>query len=458
MNKRGSFRGRAARRVSGRPLARGAPPRPLGAFPLEAAGTQRLPNPRRHDIFALTLNFFFFFYRREVMIFSKNNIEKDIESAARHAYCSLFESGKGLGEIECHLEITVDDVIDSPYSSFSYNNEKGTLVVQLSARKERKKLLEHIRLQEGIKEDKAFGGKMRENTFPVITPTFAATFSPQDFLVLLVLMPGNYCMWNLKRKNIICLMENLTKEEKVFILLKELLTTDLILSKFPKSDTIWFYRFFLIESMFKIVRQSEMIVESLFRNEQTTVFVAAHNHCMNYIAWGYFRKVVTYYITQFNSLLFSFVESRINNILDFLVEHNSDRSASSCLLFLLNVAIHYNLRCNIHAIWRKLMLFNQREIRRHCEIGHEGMWELRLDLITFALKHRNSDYRIFSSWTAKDELDFVSLYTDGYGLEPSLVFPISSRQGWCDISGNFCWTSFFALRYGLRLIDLLGRK
>ncbi|CCW62624.1 unnamed protein product [Phytomonas sp. EM1] len=230
---------------------------------------------------------------------------------------------------------------------------------------------------------------------------------------------------------------------------------------------------------------------------------ASDKHPMNYNAWQYRRARLTMLLGcshdccllkgTMSSIHRDLLQCNAEDVMCYLETHNGDSSACSFLLFLLYQCTS-NEREEPHGagnavdspyspctskdevplfvfLWRRLLCFTQRELRRHADKGHEGMWYLRLGLIHYALSMNSKTpslcYPLLSSWTVADELEWTSVYIEGFrdmmttGVKSSwrnrgLLAPCSDlAQAWAESSGSTAWSSYLATRYGLHLLRWL---
>jgi hypothetical protein len=293
---------------------------------------------------------------------------------------------------------------------------------------------------------------------------------------------------------------------KLRLFVKEVVLLELMLSVAPKLKSLWEYRLWILtqilhSDLFSSLSTSSNSLESLLvrlqRQDDASFFAAAHNHPMNYNAWHYRRclkKLLTPFIVR-ATLSFPAIERSAHYdcqcVIKFIREHNGDSSATSYLLFLLR-----ELETKTHArpieklentlqspsnseegrlvsgktvgeettmysasaLWKLLMVLTQEEIRRHFEKGHESMWYLRLELIRWALSKR-SRLNLWSSWTVKDELGWISVYVDATSIleHAQLLSPVSAMpHAWAESFGSLAWTSYNAARYGVEFLSILG--
>ncbi|CCW65943.1 unnamed protein product [Phytomonas sp. Hart1] len=230
---------------------------------------------------------------------------------------------------------------------------------------------------------------------------------------------------------------------------------------------------------------------------------ASDEHPMNYNAWQYRRARLTllrccgppcfFSNNPENSIYWDFIQRSVVEVMSYLEIHNADSSACAFLLFLFHQCAP-NEGADLHEgedssdvpdnhrrsrverpfsvfLWNSLMTFTQRELHRHVDKGHEGMWSLRLGLIHYALTFNSKNLLLgspfLSSWTVADELEWISVYVEGFydktamgvdngALDEGLLAPCGDlARAWVESSGSAAWSSFLATRYGLQLIRLL---
>lgn len=372
-----------------------------------------------------------------------------IDEASQH-FVKFLDNGAKENLVECHLGMNDYDSHFLVDAKFSILRSSGLLLVEVS-------LMEVKRLY--ISKVSSSSSPMEKSLIqemslpPILTSPITAGLSFLELSTLLMVMPSNYVLWNARRKKILdYIIEGFPKGNANFFI-KEFLFTSLLLSVHSKIDSIWSYRFFILEKMFcsSILNTQQFI--NLFKYDCNVINLSAHSHSMNYNGWNYRRKLYSLCIDRctFTQDIFS---SDLDSVLEYITLSNGDQSACSYLFFLLEKFEKFSPDVCVSQLWKRLMIFTQNEIRNHCECGHECMWELRWILIVFALNQNCTETKIFSSWSINDELEFASTYADFYNSSPSLLFPEGFIRGWYENSGSPPWTSYFACRYALRLLKL----
>lgn len=357
--------------------------------------------------------------------------------------------------VECHLGLADDESVSSVVAAFSAQNDKGELIVKINLN-EVKKIV--------VNKTKAHRSSLHEITlskkttpFPILTSAVASTLSDREQLLFLVFMPLNYMLWNTRRQLAFRYVNETPRNESINFLIRELIFMNLLLSLYHKMESIWGYRLYIMEKILSSKFFDEKRLLIMYKSEVEVISLSAHFHFMNYAAWSYRRYVCRLFMKC--SLLAEHVfPQEIQSTTKYITEHNGDHSACSYLIFLLENVSKCDTQCTASELWRKLMYFTQTEIRRHCSIGHECIWELRWNLINFALDLNVNSDTLLSSWTIKNELELVSAYIDGYGRMPLLLSPKAVERSWCEVSGDLCWTSYLACRYGLQLLKLCSHS
>lgn len=293
---------------------------------------------------------------------------------------------------------------------------------------------------------------------------------------------------------------------KLHLILEEVVLLDLLLSVCPKLKSLWEYRLWVVNQMFKQCSpywlgknriSTDLLCSRFQQQDDVSFFMAAHNHPMNYNAWHYRRCIEeacylpTTVLKDSSDVAERVIRYDCEKVVAFIREHNGDSSATSYLLFLLNMqdkrdslravqVLKTDLetplgdtellfpltstaltkredRDSISDLWKYLMCCTQKEIRRHCEKGHDCMWYLRLELVRWALSER-SQVHLCSSWTVLDELEWVCAFVDATSSSScdKLLSPVSALpHAWTESSGSLEWTSYNAARYGLQLLSVL---
>ncbi|KAG5477848.1 hypothetical protein LSCM1_05150 [Leishmania martiniquensis] len=310
--------------------------------------------------------------------------------------------------------------------------------------------------------------------------------------------------------------------QKVHQVMKEFLLSDLFLTLLPKAKSLWEYRQWLccnIRNCGLLIDDPEGVDEAALpacrfeAQDDQLFFMAAHSHPMNYNAWHYrrlrFRTLHSNTSSTREGCDSACDAIRVDSekVIQFTREHNSDGSATSYLLFLLQEQEDLDRKADVSlleaellakgtgqadakplrsrlqegpnaskddgsgrcvsesfpsirlapALWRSFMAVTQAEIRLHSEKGHECMWHLRLGLVQWACT-RSPHHRVLSLWSAEDELRWVSAYAGLHLLDSAhaLLSPVTGLpHAWSESSGSPAWTSFNAARYGCQLAAIL---
>eukprot|EP00796_Vickermania_ingenoplastis_P007985 gene7985-5545_t len=288
----------------------------------------------------------------------------------------------------------------------------------------------------------------------IVTSSVARAIPRDAVYLALILMPGNPVLWNIKEQYFQDSVSECEAKDVLLDCMRELQFSSLLLSLYDKGVNIWHFRKSVMKTVVQLQQASaEYNLVPLFEYDLTVLFGAAHSHTMNYNAWNYHREIIMLLnFTEPASL--DYIRREVDSILSFIAYHNGDRSACSFLVFLWTHIISPYFGSLTTEFWKKWLYFSQREIRRHCELGHECMWELRLNLMRFALTRPVNADTFLSDWTIEDELMFISTYVDGYGNN-CLLSPSSGNRAWYENTGGIAWTSFFAAKYGTQFLSLL---
>lgn len=349
--------------------------------------------------------------------------------------------------VKCHLGCGMTGELVA--SSLITEEAGKILVVEINLKIAKALIKGKVYACSELKFDSPLGASDKKE--PLLTTRIAETFSSNELLFALLVFPDNYMLWSRRRKQ---LAEN--SGDQTDALWVDVTLTTLLLSRYCKCADAWQHRRYAIQSLINSSRNADKeLLSQMLTFDRTVLFSAAHSHPMNYNAWNYRRQAIQT-VTQLRqpSLSERWSEIEINETLKFLQSHNGDRSAACYVVYVLEYMRKSGAASEtVVSLWRKGMFFTQREIRRHCELGHECMWEMRLNLIMVAI---GGKLPFPSGWTVADELTFVDAYVTLYQSTRFLLYPTSAASGWWESSGNLSRTSFLACRYGLQLLEAVN--
>ncbi|CAD2219753.1 hypothetical protein AGDE_08420 [Angomonas deanei] len=284
--------------------------------------------------------------------------------------------------------------------------------------------------------------------------------SPSEVAVMLLALPAHGILWSRRREYVnavLCREEN-NGRPILECLCKEYVLTSVLLSAVLKVKEVWVYRSWIVSQWINYyystchgIREEDRqgLIGRLALQDNVLFCFAAENHRLNYNAWQYRREV---YIARsiHTSDQCALLTEEMNMGMRFLRTNNGDSSAVSYLLFLLRHAETVHVLPFLHDCWRQLLSFTQLELRLRADKGHECMWYLRLELVKWALRQTS----LSCGWTVEEELNWVSAFVDG--AAGGLLTPVNvARDAWVRCSGDGCWSSYYACRYGLQLISVI---
>lgn len=349
--------------------------------------------------------------------------------------------------VECYMNIYASEWNEAIHVSYCADGEVPLLLAEVNMRYLQKCITNYVDIYSNENTDQALRGEKRDKR--IINRATLARMTLEDVTLALILAPSNYILWNYRREMVSKRVLQLADDS--ILLLKELLFSSLILSCHYKLEEVWAYRKFVFN--FLVPRYfSDKKLNALIEYDRHVVLKAAHSHPMNYNAWNYRRKILSMPAVCTNTKC-TIIHREVDTVLKFLVANNSDRSAISFILFLLNTMDCLLAPLRLQQLWKELLFFTQQEIRRHCELGHECIWEFRLHLILFALEHEKRRSSFCCAWSIIDELNFISTYVNIYPYGKNLLVPSCIERGWYESWGNVLWTSFYACRYGIQLLN-----
>lgn len=259
--------------------------------------------------------------------------------------------------------------------------------------------------------------------------------SPEASAVVLLLAPGSDYLWGARKASLASAARRR--------LLKELVLCDAVLSFYHKTGEAWVHRGWCLQ---RLGDREPAAALALLQSGDGAFFYAAAAHPLNYNAWAYRRRCVLALPATVRAAAWVAEGERVAS---FIKVHNSDASAASYLLFVLD-------RSGDEGLWRALMRLTQAGLRTHADKGHECLWMLRLGLVEWAVG-RGKGSGCGSAWTVADELDWVSAQV--WAASPRLLAPVSraASEAAVECNGSLGWNSYYACRYGLQLLALVSR-
>lgn len=374
---------------------------------------------------------------------------KVLDEASEH-FVKFLGSGAKENLVECHLGINDCDSFFLIDAKFSILTSSGLLLVEVSLKEVKSLYISKVSSSSSPIEKSLI---QEISLTPILTSSISAGLSFQELSIFLMVMPANYVLWNARRKKVLEYAKNGFPSGSANFFIKEFLFTSLLLSLHSKIDSIWSYRFFILEKIWCSSVLDAQNFLNLFKYDCSVINLCALRHPMNYNGWNYRRKLCSLCL-EHCTLTRDIFSCDVDSVLEYVQFCNGDQSACSYLFFLLQKFENFSSCECVSQLWKRLMIFTQHEIRSHSECGHECMWELRWILVVFALTQNCKETKICSSWSINDELEFVSIYADFYISSSSLLSPESITRGWYENSGAPPWTSYFACRYALRLLKL----
>ncbi|KAG8348212.1 hypothetical protein TRVL_00950 [Trypanosoma vivax] len=308
------------------------------------------------------------------------------------------------------------------------------------------------------REHKQEGGMgANNNKLPLIGPVVDC-LAHDTTALLLLLFPAHNSLWNARRR---WLTFNVNRDSKNgghggSFLLHELLLTSLLVSFHHKMQEVWVHRWWVVQ---RLASRNVICAEVFHQHDRAVLLEASDKHRMNYHSWNYRRQAVTFYLlnTQGGSggsalalSSITLLQEEVDTTIRFFETHNGDASAVSYLTFLLKQSQTIDSSCVfVRGMWAKLMTTTSRELRRHCDKGHEAVWVLRLALVHWAMK-----VRLACGWTLQDELDFVNLFAE-LPQWPCAEHVLNDRVTWEGVQGSWRGTSYYAAWYGSQLVKWL---
>jgi hypothetical protein len=134
-----------------------------------------------------------------------------------------------------------------------------------------------------------------------------------------------------------------SKNEDFHILLqREMVLLDSVLSsplhRQSKSPTLWYHRYWLISIFFGQMCPGDEFVENFLNHEISIILRSAERHQHNYYAWQYARRLIKLLapVLAKNKSTDTRVKTGLmDEIFAWCLQHPSDTSGWSCLLFLM---------------------------------------------------------------------------------------------------------------------------
>lgn len=200
--------------------------------------------------------------------------------------------------------------------------------------------------------------------------------------IILFLNPEHYTCWNLRRSFI--------QGAKNFDFKREFQYTNLIQTKYPKSETIWNYKKWLIKKM-------ENISNEFLEIEFDHCSKCSEIYPRNYYAWSYRVFLLNHFKNE------SILKSEFSKIKNWIQRHVSDHSAVHYITLLLDDMKNNDLLLN-------QMYFNQHLIINFP--GHESLWIYRrylmknLKIDDIIKSEYNDEYYQYNIPTVENEISF----------------------------------------------------
>jgi hypothetical protein len=299
----------------------------------------------------------------------------------------------------------------------------------------------------------------------------------------LLTAPSRYSCWAATRRGVITtlsVLPSLGDGASVALLRRELLFSQLLLSKFCKDVDIWSHRLWLWNQLATALRAAfganpsiaeriSMELTCAISDERSIVDWAMDKHPMNMNGWQYRRAMVRLMSSSFvdvfcrvyrgfglESLGGDVAVFEVLGALQFLRAHHADGSCASFIVSCVDQLLLLGHR-QAASLWGRALQLNTRLLTRSAFVGHETLWVMRLGLMAIALKRRRSESNwACGGWTVRDEMMFIEAHSGGATLmDYSAASSGFHGVSWVDCCGSTRWHAFYSLRYGVEVTKLL---